>query len=109
MSVQAIRGFVAGSSDWETSDTESFTMPEAGTVYYGGFAAKYNGTGNGLCRILKNGVVVDNRDLTGTNYLWRGTMVNKSFAAAAGDVITIHCTAESGTHLRAFMQAVIVY
>ena len=109
ISAAAIRGFGASSSDYETSETASFTMPEAGTVYYGGFSAKYNGNGNGLCRILKNGTVMDNRDLTGTSYLWRSTMVNKSFAAAAGDVITVTCTAESGTHLMTFMQAVIVY
>ena len=109
ISAAAIRGFGAASSDYETSSSESFTMPEDGTVYYGGFAAKYNGSGNGLCRILKNGAVMDNRDLTGTNFLWRSTMVNKSFAAKKGDVITVTCTAESGTHLMAFMQAVIVY
>lgn len=109
ISAGAIRGFGASSADYETSESASFTMPEDGTVYYGGFAAKHNGSGNGLCRILKNGAVMDNRDLTGTNYLWRSTMVNKSFAAKKGDVITVTCTAESGTHLMTFMQAVIVY
>lgn len=109
ISAIAIRGFGASSADYEPSESSSFTMPEAGTVYYGGMAAKYNGSGNGLCRILKNGVIMDSRDLTGTSYLWRTTMVNKSFAAAAGDVITVQCTAESGSATMACIQAVIVY
>ena len=109
INAMAIRGFGASSSDYEPSESASFTMPEAGTVYYGGMAAKYNASGNGLCRILKNGVVMDNRDLTGQNYIWRTTMFDKSFAAAAGDVITVQCTAESGTATMACIQAVIVY
>lgn len=109
INAMAYRGFALNSSDYEPSESASFTMPEAGTVYYGGVAIRYNGSGNGLCRIKKNGTVVDNRDLTGTNYIARTTMVDKSFAAAAGDVITVECTAESGTATLTMIQAVIVY
>ncbi len=107
IAAQAIRGFGSGQTDID--ETQEFTMPEDGTVYYGGIAAKYNASGNGLCRIMKNGSVVDNRDLTGTSYYWRNTMFNKSFAVKKGDVIKVQCTADSGAATLCFIQAVIVY
>ncbi|OON85929.1 hypothetical protein BXO88_09900 [Oribacterium sp. C9] len=105
----AARGFGTSSNSWITSDSESFTMPANGTVYYGGATGDYNGSGSGTCRIYKNGTVVDNRDVTGNSYNWRGTMVNKSFSANAGDVITVEATAPSGSTVLCFIQAVIVY
>lgn len=104
----AVRGFGASSGDYEPSDSESFTMPANGTVYYGGASCFYNGSGTGTLRIYKNGSAVDNRDGSG-GYDWRGTMFNKSFSANAGDVITVEATASSGAATMCCIQAVIVY
>ena len=92
--------------DPNPSETQSFTMPDSGTVYYGGMSSGYYG-GSGNCRIYKNNSVVDNRDL-GTYYV-RGTMFNKSFAANKGDVIKVEATATSGDATVTCIQAVIVY
>ena len=105
----AVKGFGSNSSDWELSEINTFTMPENGTVYYGGYAVDYNGAGSGTCRIYKNNVLIDNRDLTGNAYMWRGTMRNKSFAANKGDVIKVECTVSGGSHVATNIQAVIVY
>lgn len=105
----AVKGFGSSSSDWELSETNTFTMPENGTVYYGGYAVDYNGAGSGTCRIYKNNTVMDNRDLTGNTFMWRGTMRNKSFAANKGDVIKVECTVSGGSHVATNIQAVIVY
>ena len=83
-------------------------MPANGTVYYGGTSCFYGGGGTGTVRIYKNGAVVDNRDGAG-GYVVRGTMVNKSFNANAGDVIKVEATASSGTATMCCIQAVIVY
>ena len=112
ISAGAYRGFGASSSDYETSDVSSFAIPAGATdvvVYYGGTAVDYNGNGSGLCRIYENDAVKDNRDVTGNTYLWRGTMVNKSFSSAAGRTIKVEATATSGTHVATFIQAVIEY
>ena len=109
ISAAAVKGFGSSSSDWELSETNTFTMPENGTVYYGGYAVDYNGAGSGTCRIYKNNTVMDNRDLTGNAYMWRGTMRNKSFAANKGDVIKVECTVSGGSHVATNIQAVIVY
>jgi hypothetical protein len=95
-----------GLGDPNPSETQSFTMPDSGTVYYGGMSSGYYG-GSGNCRIYKNNSVVDNRDL-GT-YLVRGSMFNKSFAANKGDVIKVEATATSGDATVTCIQAVIVY
>jgi hypothetical protein len=102
------RGFGASSGDYEPSDSQSFTMPASGTVYYGGASCFYNGSGTGTLRIYKNGSVVDSRDSTGYSN-WRGTMFNRSFSANAGDVITVEATASSGSATMCCIQAVIVY
>jgi hypothetical protein len=104
----AVRGFGASSSDYEPSDSQSFTMPASGTVYYGGASCFYNGYGSGTMRIYRNGSVVDSRDGNGSA-AWRGTMFNKSFNAYAGDVITVEATASSGSATMCCIQAVIVY
>jgi hypothetical protein len=104
----AVRGFGASSSDYEPSDSQSFTMPASGTVYYGGASCFYNGYGSGTLRIYRNGSVVDSRDGNGSA-TWRGTMFNKSFNASAGDVITVEATASSGSATMCCIQAVIVY
>lgn len=112
IAASAIRGFGASSSEYEPSETNSFTIPAGATncvVYYGGFSADYNGAGSGTCRIYKGSTTIDNRDLTGNTYLWRGTMRDKSFSAAAGDVIKVEATASSGSHVMSFIQAVIEY
>ena len=95
-----------GFGDPNPSETQSFTMPDSGTVYYGGMSSGYYG-GSGNCRIYKNNSVVDNRDL-GTYYV-RGSMFNKSFAANKGDVIKVEATATSGDATVTCIQAVIVY
>ena len=104
----ACRGFGASSSDFEPSDSQSFTMPASGTVYYGGASCFYNGYGSGTLRIYRNGSVVDSRDSNGSA-IWRGTMFNKSFNVNAGDVITVEATASSGSATMCCIQAVIVY
>ncbi len=91
-----------------TPDSQSFTMPANGTVYYGGVSCFYRGSGAGTLRIYKNGSVVDSRDKEGS-FIVRGSMVNKSFNANAGDVITVEATASSGTATMCCIQAVIVY
>lgn len=95
-----------GLGDPNPSETQSFTMPDSGTVYYGGMSSGYYG-GSGNCRIYKNNSVVDNRDL-GTYYV-RGSMFNKSFSANKGDVIKVEATATSGDATVTCIQAVIVY
>lgn len=105
----AVRGYGASSSDYTTSEESSFTMPEDGIVYYGGFSSGYGSTATCTCEIYKNGTLVDSRNITKLDYMWRATMVNKSFATSAGDVIKVKCTATSGTCACAIMQAVIVY
>lgn len=88
-------------------ETQQFTMPDSGIVYYGGFACAVNGNGRCLCRILKNGNVIDNRDI---DYNWtaRTTMFNKSFSAAKNDVIKVEINCSAGSCV-AGIQAVIVY
>lgn len=91
-----------------TPDSQSFTMPANGTVYYGGVSCFYGGSGAGTLRIYKNGSVVDSRDKEGS-FIVRGSMVNKSFNANEGDVITVEATASSGAATMCVIQAVIVY
>lgn len=108
----AIKGFGAGSSDWALSEEDSFAIPAGATdckVYYCGFSADHNGSGSGTCRIYRGGTLVDNRDLTENNYLWRSTMVNKSFNASAGETIKVESTVSGGSHVMSFVQAVIEY
>lgn len=96
------------------SEEASFTMPDNGTVYYGGCSGATKNSGrysNTTCAIYKNGAVVDNRDVSNSNYVFRGTMVNKSFAANKGDVIKVRASASRGSQpfSFSFIQAVIVY
>ncbi len=88
----------------------TFTMPAAGTVYYSGASSFYpTSTANGVCQIYKNGTLVDSRD-GGQGFSYRGTMVNKSFSANAGDVIKIRATIQSrGTVATSFITATMVY
>ena len=105
----AARGFGVSSSQYETYSEESFTMPENGTVFYGGANAGYYHVSK--CQILKNGVVIDHRDTSTSDYSlgWRGTMFNKSFSANKGDVIKVVCEQSSGTHGMSCIQAMMVY
>ena len=73
---------------------ESFTMPRDGIVYYSGFSGLlHNSKSSGkdvICRIYKNGTVVDSRDITySDSYYVRSSMVGQSFTAKKGDVIRI--------------------
>ena len=106
----AARGFGMSSSQYETYSEESFTMPEDGTVYYGGASCGYH-INSSKCRILKNGTVIANRDFDGNTYYdgWRGTMFNAWFAANKGDVIKVVCEQSSGTHGMSCIQAIMVY
>ena len=106
----AARGFGMSSSQYETYSEESFTMPEDGTVYYGGASCGYH-INSSKCRILKNGTVIADRDFDGNTYYngWRGTMFNKSFSANKGDVIKVVCEQSSGTHGMSCIQAIMVY
>lgn len=106
----AARGFNMSTSQYETYSEESFTMPENGTVYYGGASCGYR-INSSKCQILKNGKVMDSRDFDGQSWYngWRGTMFNQSFAANKGDVIKVVCEQSSGTHGMSCIQAVIVY
>jgi hypothetical protein len=93
---------------------ESFTMPRAGIVYYSGFSSLLHHTESSsntpiYCRIYKNGTIVDSRDIVKTDtWIWRGTMVNKSFTANKGDVIRIQLQA-TGCDALAIMFAVCMY
>ena len=108
----AIRGFGASVADYTTSESDQFTIPAGATdcvVYYGGISADYNGSGSGVCRIYENSTIKDNRDVTDNTFLWRSTMVNKSFSSAAGRTIKVEATAPSGSSVLCFMQAMIEY
>lgn len=99
-------------SDSETPHEESFTMPANGMVYYGGASGGwYYNDANSVCAIYKNGTLMDERNITSGNYLFRGTMFNKSFAANAGDVIKVvaSCSRGRGEFIMSCIQAVIVY
>ena len=89
-------------------EEQSFTMPDSGTVYYGGMSGTHN-WGSCTCAIYKNGSVVDNRNISSGDYSIRGSMVNKSFNANKGDVIKVRAEASGGTTTWSFVQAVIVY
>ena len=104
----AFRGFGMSSSDYEPSEEATFTMPLAGTVYYGGISAFYNGFGEGTVEIYKNNTLMDSRN-GGEDFYVRGTMVNKSFSAAKGDVIKVKATATSGSATLCMIQAVCIY
>jgi hypothetical protein len=93
---------------------QSFTMPASGTVYYGGCSGGryFNLNANATCAIYKNGSVMDDRNISNGNYPFRGTMLNKSFSANAGDVIKVVASCEQGSSANFIMssiQAVIVY
>ena len=93
---------------------QSFTMPANGTVYYGGCAGGWYYSSDGswaTCAVYKNGNAMDNRNISGGSYMFRGTMFNKSFSASAGDVIKIiaQCGRGSGDFIMSCVQAVIVY
>ncbi len=109
ISALAVRGFNASSSDYQTYEENSFTMPADGMVYYGGANAGYKHISK--CQILKNGAVVDSRDTSASAWYsgWRGTMFDQSFSAKKGDVIKVICEQSSGTHGMSCIQAVIVY
>lgn len=102
-----------GASYWKTgssgagTESESFTMPADGMVYYGGVAIGYYSSARGVCRIYKNGTIVDSRDIDDSHYL-RTEMINKSFSAKAGDVIKVECGMSAG-YGGCGIQAVIVY
>ena len=97
----------SGSFGYADPETQEFTMPDSGIVYYGGVSCAVNKNGRCLCRIYKNGTVVDNRDI---DYDWevRASMYNKSFSAAKNDVIKVEVNCSAGDCV-ALMQAVIVY
>ena len=108
ISAVAVRGFGESSQYYVTSEEDSFTMPLAGVVYYGGMTAgSYNSTVT--CEIYVNNVLKDSRNITSGDYYWRPTMVNKSLSVAKNDVIKVKCTAPSGGSAMAFMQAVCIY
>lgn len=109
ISAFAVRGFDGSSSDYQTYEEDSFTMPADGMVYYGGANAGYKHISK--CQILKNGTVVNSRDTSASEWYsgWRGTMFNQSFSARKGDVIKVICEQSSGTHGMSCIQAVIVY
>ena len=109
ISAFAVRGFDASSSDYQTYEENSLTMPADGMVYYGGANAGYKHISK--CQILKNGTVVNSRDTSASEWYsgWRGTMFNQSFSAKKGDVIKVICEQSSGTHGMSCIQAVIVY
>lgn len=97
--------------DGSTSDDsyKSFTMPRAGIVCYSGFSFAVSRSFNGVCRILRNGSVVDNRDIDGNQWAFRGTMVDKSFSASAGDVIAIQTSRNGNIQGGCLINAVIFY
>jgi hypothetical protein len=94
---------------------QSFTMPASGTVYYGGCAGGWyysDGDTNATCAIYKNGSVVNDANISGGNYTFRGGMFNKSFSANAGDVIKVVASCSRGNRgdfIMSAIQAVIVY
>ncbi len=109
ISAMAYRGFGVSTSEYETYNEQSFTMPANGTVYYGGCCARY-GTSEVRCEIWRGGTLVDSRNIgTGDSWSVRGTMFNKSFTASAGEVIKVIAAATRGSHVLTSMQAVIVY
>jgi hypothetical protein len=94
---------------------QSFTMPASGTVYYGGCAGGWyysDGDTNATCAIYKNGSVVNDANISGGNYTFRGGMLNMSFSANAGDVIKVVASCSKGNRgdfIMSAIQAVIVY
>jgi hypothetical protein len=96
----------------DTPHEESFIMPANGMVYYGGASGGwYYNDANSVCAIYKNGTLMDERNITSGNYLFRNTMFNKSFAANAGDVIKVvaSCSRGRSEFIMSCIQAVIVY
>lgn len=102
--IDAQAGVLIGYNDYGPYES-SFVMPESGYVVYGGIAI-CNRTGSNRyvrCEVYKNGVLVDNRNIDGSNnYTARTTMINKSMYANKGDVIKV--LAQTGTYSSQFSE-----
>lgn len=115
ISAYAVLGFNSSSRDQEMSNSQSFTMPRQGTVYYGGMSGSFDGRygADVICRIYRNGSIVDSRDIDqNQDYNQRGTMYNKRFTANRGDTIKVECSLNNNGNTRAAfgcIQAVIIY
>lgn len=113
-SMACISSFSANyGGDSENGGRKSFRMPRAGRVFYGG--ATGGRYGSFLCAIYKNGSCVDDRNMRTQgyahgygDYMWRGTMFDKSFYANSGDLIEVE-TSVGGSNSMSCIQAVIVY
>ena len=89
---------------------QSFTLPSDGVVYYSGGSASYSSRKTVTCEIYKNGSIVDSRNIDSSNdYVYRGTMTNKSFTVKKGDVIRVRVGTTASSHSTAFLFATIVY
>ena len=103
------------SSGSENYAEQSFTMPDSGMVYYGGCTGGWyyaDSDTNSTCAIYKNGTVMDNRNISSGANIFRGSMFNKSFSAAKGDVIKVVASCAKGRRgnfMMSCIQAVIVY
>lgn len=89
---------------------ESFTLPSDGVVYYSGGSASYSSRKTVTCEIYKNGSIVDSRNIDSSNdYVYRGTMTNKSFTVKKGDIVRVRVGTTASSHSTAFLFATIVY
>lgn len=72
-------------------ETQSFTLPADGIVYYNGVSGSRSLNGHTWCEIYKNNSLIDSRNLegSGNKYYTRTTMINKSFTVKKGDVVKI--------------------
>lgn len=110
-SIASYSANVNGASD--SDGRKSFRMPRSGRVFYGGGTAGTSGAF--LCAIFKNGECMDDRNMRTNGYKhgysdsnYRGSMLNCSFSAAAGDLIEVE-TSYGGRNTQSCIQAVIVY
>lgn len=97
----------------EPAHDETFIMPANGVVRYSGYTIKSHlNNGTAISEIYRNGSLVDNRNINpGDSWLIRGSMVNKSFSANAGDAIRyrVSTSGTAGGSTSASMHVVCIW
>lgn len=102
-SALAYKGFNINSSEWQTSEEETYTMPNKGHVYFGMIAMAYGTGANVVCEISVNNVVKYDCNITNWNYSWRNYSPG-NFAVNKNDVVKIKVSVSGGSHVMAFIQ-----
>ena len=94
----AIKGY--GASTNTLTDEDSYTMPRAGTVYYGMGVVGAGGQVAGKAELIVNNVVKDSVQIGGSGYTYSHQWaIGQSLNVSANDVVKVKCTITNGTHV----------